>query len=95
MIIQPFLGYPYLAGGVPREFSSLGVQFDVVKDWCTQQLTRHQHGHLAQFLVPALAGYVGKRVIMAGYKIIRLIRCKDFDGFQFSPLTPEPVLAGT
>jgi len=51
MIIQPILRNPCLAGGVPREFSRFGVQFDAARQWRAQQLTRHEQARPVQFLV--------------------------------------------
>jgi hypothetical protein len=81
--MQTFLRYPCIADSVPREFPRFRVQFDVVRTWRTQQLTRHEQAHFVQLLVPALANRVGKRVVVARDKIIRPISRKKFCGFRF------------
>jgi hypothetical protein len=83
MIIKPILRNPCLAGGVPREFSRFGVQFDAVRQWCAQQLTRHEQARPVQFLVPALARCVRERMIMARDEVIRLISREKFCCFRF------------
>jgi hypothetical protein len=82
-IIKSVLGYPRLAGAVPREFSRFCVQFDVVWNRRTQQLTRHEQAYLIQFLFPALARCVMKRMVMARDEVIRLITREKLCCFRF------------
>jgi hypothetical protein len=71
--------------GLPEIFADSVSSLIVVRKWRSHQLTRNQRTHLVQTLAPALAGRVGKRMIMARDEIIGPIRRENPRGSDSSP----------